>query len=173
MRKAFSGFDEKIFSLWFGEWYQPLCQFAYTYVADPDAAEDLVQEVFVAVWTRKSEWTDPKNVKSYLFASVRNACLAYLKKKDKDRLAAGWYESLEMEADELEREMERQKLRVRLRLAAGQLPAKCKKVFELVKMEGLSYEEAATYLSLSTKTIEKQIAKSYRLMRKYLEKNSE
>ena len=168
MKKKDLGFGEKTFTNWFHEWYQTLCNFALRFIHDPDAVEDLVQDVFVSIWKQREHWTEPENLKSYLFVSVRNACIARLKKQQRDQQLAELYELERMDSDVMAREMDEMQIRVRIKQGLEKLPPKCREIFILVKMEGLTYDETASHLSISVKTVEKQLSKAYRLLRKFL-----
>ena len=61
--------------------YRPLCLFALHYLNDTDAAEDMVQECFTALWEKINSGTQVLNRKAYLYMTVRNRCLDQLRKK--------------------------------------------------------------------------------------------
>jgi RNA polymerase sigma-70 factor (ECF subfamily) len=58
---------------------EPLVRFAYGFVHSYDAAEDVVQEVFVRVWARGKDWDPTIALTTYLYAAVRNRALNYLR----------------------------------------------------------------------------------------------
>ena len=62
----------------FKQYYRPLCIYALHFVDNAGVAEDMVQDAFVGLWQRKD---DIRDVKPYLYASVRNGCLTFLKKQ--------------------------------------------------------------------------------------------
>ena len=59
-------------------YYRQLCIYALHFIEDMGTVEDIVQEAFVGLLQRKEEVRD---VKPYLYASVRNKCISYLKKQ--------------------------------------------------------------------------------------------
>ena len=67
------------FNLLFDDYYAPLCVFANSYIKDEDLANDIVQDIFIALWNKNEELDQIQSVKSYLYVSVRNACLNHLK----------------------------------------------------------------------------------------------
>jgi RNA polymerase sigma-70 factor (ECF subfamily) len=69
----------------------------------------------------------------------------------------------------LEKELESIRLKLELLKAIENLPDKIKRSFKLTKIEGLTYGEAASFLSISPKTIEKQVTRAYILLRKMKE----
>lgn len=64
-------------------YYRPLCLYALHYLHDPDTAEDVVQDCMTDFLERHSEGERPANVKSYLFAMVRNRSLDYLRSESR------------------------------------------------------------------------------------------
>ena len=62
---------------YFKQYYRPLCLYALHFVEDADLAEDIVQDAFVALWEGHREVRD---IRSYLYASVRNGCLTCLRR---------------------------------------------------------------------------------------------
>ncbi len=63
----------------FRTYYQPLCNYAYTFVQDRDEAEEIVQSTFLNVWEKRDNLSIHTGVKPYLYAMVRNASLNVLK----------------------------------------------------------------------------------------------
>jgi len=62
--------------------YPPLCLFANRYIHDMDMSKDIVQEVFIKIWNKKLPFKNHNASKGYLYISVKNQCLNYLKSKD-------------------------------------------------------------------------------------------
>lgn len=73
--------DKQAFKELFDEFYQTLCLFAARFLKDDALAADVVQEVFVKFWERHTDFDNDLKVKSYLYTSVRNACLEYNRDK--------------------------------------------------------------------------------------------
>ena len=65
----------------FDDLYPSLCLFANRYLKDLDTSKDVVQEVFIKTWERKVYYSNYNAIKSFLYKSVRNRCLDYLKSK--------------------------------------------------------------------------------------------
>jgi RNA polymerase sigma-70 factor (ECF subfamily) len=67
--------DITAFEMLFRTYYQPLCNYAFTYIPDRDEAEEIVQSTFLNVWEKRENLAIHTGVKPYLYAMVRNACL--------------------------------------------------------------------------------------------------
>lgn len=157
--------DLHSFEALFREMFKPLCSFALKYVKDLDEARNLVHEVFISVWDKYDTLPDDTNFRSYLFTSVRNRSLNYLRYAKKhltlEKVSEHTFseQNTSMETAELEKEIE---------LAINSLPEKCRQVFELNRMEGLKYAEIAEKLGISVKTVEAQMSKALNVLREHL-----
>lgn len=88
-----------VFKRIFDDYYRPLCGFSRKFIADDDVCNDIVQESFLGLWHKRREISSFKVIKSYLYSSVRNACLNYLRHENvKNRneadiltLSSEWY----------------------------------------------------------------------------------
>src|SRR5688572_8158150 len=69
------GGDRPAFEALFREHYSALCEFAHRYVQSREAAEDLVQEVFLSVWTHRESLEIRDGLRAYLYGAVRNRAL--------------------------------------------------------------------------------------------------
>jgi RNA polymerase sigma-70 factor, ECF subfamily len=73
------GSDEKAFESLYLAHHDELWRFAYTYVRSRAIAEELVQDVFLAVWGSRETWDVHTRVRAWLFASVRHLALNHLR----------------------------------------------------------------------------------------------
>jgi RNA polymerase sigma-70 factor (ECF subfamily) len=65
----------------FDSLYTLLCLFANKYLNDIEASKDIVQVVFIKIWEDNIEFRSEENIKSYLYTSVKNKSLDYIKSK--------------------------------------------------------------------------------------------
>ncbi|MGH7718767.1 MAG: sigma factor, partial [Gemmatimonadaceae bacterium] len=71
--------DTRAFESLFRAHHGRLCAFAYRYVLDRDAAEDVVEDVFLALWSQRERWEKAENAEAYLYAAVRNRAFNHVK----------------------------------------------------------------------------------------------
>lgn len=162
---------ENAFKELFAREYNNMCRYALSYLQDAHSAEDIVQETFVKFWEQKKELSHSPEAKFYLVTAVRNNCISALRKQN----AAGVQlveNTPDNDADMLitarqlrEDASEKQQ---KINEALNQLPPKCKEVFLLIKLHGMSYQQAADALQLSVKTIENQMGKAIKTLRAYI-----
>jgi RNA polymerase sigma-70 factor (family 1) len=152
----------------FEEYYQPLCNYAYTYTKDRDACEDIVQEIFLRVWEKKRDIIATKNVRYYLFSAVRNNCLSFIEKKKKS--SALLVEDMAASLGTLpEEKIDSRHPDPLLLINEGLslLPPKCKDAFLLSRIGDLSYQEIANSMNISNKTVENQIGKAIKILKDF------
>ena len=152
-------------------YYNPLCNFAASITRDPEKAEDIVQDVFMQFWHNKEMVDVNKNIKSYLFASVKNKCLEALRKEKSDaRTILGFKagDANQMHDDEEASWDEWVKID-QIYSSLRHLPPKCRQVFELAKIKGLTYNQISEMMQISPKTVENHMAKALSVLRTHLQ----
>jgi len=148
--------------------FAALTGFSQTFVKDEDAAKEIVQNVFINLWDKKDQLDTKQSIKSYLYTSVRNRSLNYLRDNKKFRS-----QTLDDDLSKIESEPESdslvtEELQTKIDEAIGLLPEKCREVFELSRFEGLKYKQIAEQLNISVKTVENQISKALKILREEL-----
>jgi len=161
--------DISAFEMLFKTYYQPLCNYAYSFVQDRDEAEEIVQATFLSVWEKRDNLAIHTGVKPYLYAMVRNASLNVLKHdKIKQQHAAMELAVAERSVESVARTVMASELENRIFKALDKLPEQCRLVFKLSRFEELKYAEIAEQLNISVKTVENQMGKALRIMREQL-----
>jgi RNA polymerase sigma-70 factor, ECF subfamily len=160
--------DKKEFHRVFNDYYKVLCRFAYILVKSKETADEIVQSTLLTFWENRYSVQVNKDIKAYLFTSVKNAAINYLKsdttrKKHEQEFALQSHscESFSVNEDFF---------RVKLKEAITQLPEKCRVVYCLKYIEGLSYKEIAQYLEISTNTVDNHIQKALKILKEELNK---
>lgn len=155
----------------FTSYYQELCRFADYIVNCTDTADDLVQRSFIRLWEKRDQVHINKDIKSYLYKSVKNASLNYLKQFETRK-------NYEKEFSELSQTndfsgFDEILFRKKLELAIALLPERCRMAYCLKYIEGLNYKEIADYLEISTNTVDNHIQKALKLLKELLGKYKE
>ncbi|XOV94755.1 MAG: RNA polymerase sigma-70 factor [Bacteroidota bacterium] len=158
--------DISAFELVFNDYYGLLKSYAQRFLDDEADAEEVVQETFIKFW-EKCESLDPlSSIKNYLYRSVHNSCLNFIKhQKVKDTYKQYIIEFME-EGEESVYNEEGEKSTIEKIIAEiDKLPPKCQEIFKLSRFEGLKYQEIASHLNISIKTVEVQMGKALRVLR--------
>lgn len=71
--------DESACEVLYRAYRGPLWRFAYSYVRSPEVSEELVQEVFLALWRNRSEAGGRGSLRTWLYAAIRNQALNHLR----------------------------------------------------------------------------------------------
>tara|TARA_R110002049_G_scaffold309206_1_gene518578 strand:+ start:53288 stop:53887 length:600 start_codon:yes stop_codon:yes gene_type:complete len=146
-------------------YHHKLCVYVYSLSRDYDLAEDIVQNVFVKIWKKRSKLKDNFSIKNYLYRSVYNEFIdQYRKNKPVLALEKKHIDALSSVTDDNENSLE--KLIVLVKKEIENLPPKCKQTFLLSKQEGLTNIEIAEYLNVSIKSVEAHITKAFHILRK-------
>lgn len=140
--------------------YPSLQQFAFSFLKSKQLSEEVVSDVFIKIWEKRSTLQRITNLKLYLFTSTRNTSLNYLKKQKglQNVPVDDYWVELHSVFFDPEQLMITAEMITKVHKAIQELPARCKLIFKLVKEEGLKYREVAELLNLSVKTIENQMA---------------
>lgn len=151
---------EHSYKLLFLHYYKELSQFAYSFVKSREAAEDVVSDVMMNLWSMGSALTDVENLRVYLFSAVRNKGLNYLSKNS--RYTQWDIDSIDVELDlslyNPEELMLREELRQKIAQAIRELPPKCQMVYKLVREDGFKYKEVAAILNISENTVDRHLS---------------
>ncbi|WP_150451166.1 RNA polymerase sigma factor [Arenibacter lacus] len=160
--------DEAAYVYVVEEYHHRLCVYANSLVRDHQMAEDIVQSVFVQVWENRKRLKPDFSIQNLLYRSVYNKFIdQYRKNKSVLAIEKKYIEALEMVVEE-NKESHIQKMLSMLTEAIHELPPKCKQVFILSKKEGLTNIEISNYLEISTKTVEGQITKAFKILKEKL-----
>ena len=158
--------DEAAFEQVFKTHFKSLHAYAFTILKDEAEAEEMVQQVFFKLWDRTATLTITGSVTAYLYRSVHNESLNYLKHQKVragHRLQVAY--SMKNQADHASKKLLAGELEKKLREALNELPEQCRTIFQLSRFEELKYREIADQLDISVKTVENQMGKALKLLR--------
>ena len=172
--------DELTYKLLFERYYSLLCHFANAILKDPSLSEDVVDEVFLAIWQNRLNIDIRVSLRSYLICSVRNKCLNELKSSHhRMRISSVSYGDgadfiYSLFSDDkyplgtlIEKEIEQHIIR-----CIESLPTECRIVFEKSRFDGMSYKAIAAELGISVNTVKYHIMNAlsslYRNLRPFL-----
>ena len=148
--------------------YGALCNYVTGIVADDNTAEDIVQECLVSVWKSELVFTEIKALSAYLYRSVYNNSLKYLrdKKTDTRRMYQWSSEQDDVEEFDFYRAAEEDMIR-KLRVAISKLPDQRQNIL-LLSSEGFTVQEIADRLGISVNTVKTQKKRAYAFLKEQL-----
>jgi len=168
--------DEKAWRQLYDQYYNRLCTLAYQFVRDRFLAESLVSDVISHIWENRTTLQINISLNAYLVKAVQSRCINHLehlrvirlseqklvqqhKERQQDYISEFDYplaRLLAMDLDEL------------LTKSVNSLPAECREVFRLSRMEELSYPEISEQLGISVNTVKYHIKNALTQLREKL-----
>lgn len=140
-------------------------------VKRPECAEDLLQEVFTALWQNRLKLVDEKSIPGWLFVVSYNKSITFLKKKVKEAIESvdtyDQYLQLENE-DVIDEDLYEQQIRM-IHQAVEKLPKKKREVFKLCRIEGRSADEVAKIMGISSHSVKDYLKQSNRAIKDYIQ----
>jgi len=141
--------------------HRRLQHFSRAITRNDNIAEEVVDDVFVKLWSRRDKISEIENLTVYLYIAVKNQSLNALSRKAQE-LVTESFDYLDIEIEEVIGDpvslMITEEMMHRMQKAVDDLPPRCKMVFKLVREDGLKYKEVSQILNISVNTIDVQMA---------------
>ena len=152
--------DHSSFKRVYFAYYDRLFQLARAITRSNEIAEEIVDDVFMKLWTKRSTLIHIDNLTVYLYVAVKNHSLNHLSKTA--QMVTTNIDDATIEFKDVAPNIEDVIITADLARVINEtvqkMPVQCKLVFKLVKEDGLKYKEAAEILNISIKTVEYHIA---------------
>ena len=150
-RKQMSAFREL-----FGSFYRYLVLYAMRYVRQQEVSEDIVQEVFIAIYEKSILKNYQGSLKAYLYTSVRNRCYNYLRDAKVEDRNMALYAEAAVYSDNVDM-IDREEILEKIREVLDELPEKCREVCLLRFVHGYKYSEISEQLGMNENTVKVQL----------------
>lgn len=151
--------DEHVFKELYRQYFVKLYRFSFSLVHCRESAEEIVHDVLINLWKKRNSFAEIENLNIYLYVSVKNLSLNYLRSQgnrvyvDAETLYdEAAYCSVDPESVLISKEGVEA-----LNTSINKLPVKCKLIFKLIKEDGMKYKDVAALLNISVKTVENQL----------------
>lgn len=154
--------DRKAFEILYHKYSSKLFYAAYNLFRDKDVCEDLVQELFIELWTKRNQ-LNITSLEGYLKVAIRHKVLYYIRSQ-KASVDLSVIETL-VEKYSADSKVFQNDIAHLLEDGVAQLPEKCREIFTLSRKEYLTNKEIASRLNISIKTVENQITIALRYLR--------
>ncbi|MEO6289724.1 MAG: RNA polymerase sigma-70 factor [Ginsengibacter sp.] len=161
--------DKAAFTHLFELYGEPLYLNLLRLLKTEQAAEEILQDIFLIVWEKRETITINQSIKSYLFRIAENKVHDFFRKLKRDRELYDYIQEVSCGkyADVEDKILDNEEAAL-LHKAIENLPPQRKKVFNLCKIEGNSYLEVSQRLGISTSTINDHIVKATRAIRDFI-----
>lgn len=158
--------DEGVFNQLFREHFRELSFFARAIIKQELFAQDIVQECFIKVWSRRKQLADLSGLRSYLYTTVKNDCISYLRKRAvKNRRHQIYLEKAGMDVTpSFEKEIIHSEIIAELYRSVERLPGKMQEVVKLYYLKEMSSVEIGKLLQKNPDTVQHQRKSALRLL---------
>ena len=149
--KSFNEGDPMAFKVIFDRYYKILCSYTYHFIRTPYAVDDIVQDIFVALWNRREKFDCIEKISSFLFVSTRNACFNHAKH---EQMKAAKLKEFVAQTDEAVYDdyIIMAEFDQKLNHWLESLPTECRKNIDM-SVSGMKNDEIAKALNISINTV--------------------
>jgi len=167
---SFANGDKNAFIAIYNSYHQVVFNNIARIIAQTDVVEDVLQEVFLKLWEYRHKFQDEHGVSSWLFSVSYNQSISHIRKLIREKKYIDFKSSDINFENVAEAEVELLKtIKENILVdAIDQLPSRKKQAFELCKLQGKTYAEAAEIMNISLETVKEHIAFSLKFVRRYV-----
>lgn len=151
--------------------YGPLIsRIASSYEADPSLREDLMQQIFLAVWQALPSWRAESSLKTFIARVAQNRSISFVTKQVRQGPVAELPEKLEADSPSPEEEAMEKNEREMLIEATRRLPLPQRQVIILV-LEGFTYSEISEMLDIPSNALALRLSRAKAGLKAMLERS--
>ncbi|MDW7691828.1 RNA polymerase sigma-70 factor [Flammeovirgaceae bacterium SG7u.111] len=167
--------DHEAFNKFYCKYKSPLYRFCLSLLKDKGEVDQIVQDIFISVWTKREGLDSSQNISSYLFTIAKNKIFNHFRniKRSESKRVDLWSMIEELQVLETENIAETEIEYQLLQKAIEDLPPQRKSVFEKSISEGKSYKEIADELQISPNTVRNHLAKARLELKQFLKLSME
>ncbi|MBE0650590.1 MAG: RNA polymerase sigma-70 factor [Bacteroidales bacterium] len=161
--------DIKSYEFLFRLHYEPLLSYSITITKSEADSEEVIQDLFYKIWKDRKNLNIKHSISSYLYQSVFHNSLQVLKRgKLNEKYIQYSLNQPHQDIDPVEI-LKYEELNRAFFQLMEELPEKRRLIFKMNRIQGLKYQEIADELSISLKTVEKNMTLALQYFRENLE----
>jgi RNA polymerase sigma factor (sigma-70 family) len=157
--------DEKAFKEFILQYTAPIASVIYNIIRSKEQTEDVVQDIFLQIWTVRETLTEIHNIKGFLFVLAKRHAITAVRKLIRERRRV--QEFLDKQEHE-DGSAEHEKHVSLIDEAVNLLPAQQQKAWRLSRQEGKKYEEIAREMNISRESVKFYIQLANAAILKYV-----
>lgn len=150
--------------------YPRLQRVALRLLGNAEDAEDMVQEVYMKLWSKRDALPDVKDVEAYCVTLTRNMCIDRLRMAEMEKADVDEVPTMLAATDDVEAQVERRDAVEQVKQIIGTLPEHQQQVITLRDMEDCSFEEIAEQTGLTAVNIRMLLSRARRTIRERFKK---
>jgi len=155
----------------FRAYYTPLCIYSSSISGRLDISEEIVQELFYVLWRDRETLQVFRSLKNYLYGAVRNRSLQYMEHREvQNKHRETTLKKGEISGSTPEENLEYKEFEEIIEETLARMPERQSRIFRMHRFENKKYSEIAESLSVSVKTVEAEMTKALRELRKNIER---
>ncbi|MFD2871915.1 RNA polymerase sigma factor [Mucilaginibacter ximonensis] len=133
---------------------------------DEDEAQDVIQEVYAALWKNAPHYNEAIPLKAYLYRAVKNKIFdIFSHEKIRSEYVIQFDEIIQKGTWITDEQVRERELIAAIEAGLEQMPPKMREIFELSRFSGMSHKEIAEELNLSDKTVKTQVHNALTILR--------
>ncbi len=158
----------------FRKYYSPLLFYATGITGSSQIAEDIIQDLFYVLWRDREKLQILSSFKSYLYSAIRNRSLRYCEKiKTDEKYRSNLTYTIQGESTpDSQESLEYLELEEIVKRVMSDMPDRRVQIFRMHRFRNLKYKEIADELSISVKTVEAEMTKVLKTLKKEIEKHT-
>lgn len=165
---------EQLFCELFSEYESKLYLFSLKMLKSEVVAKDIIQEVFLKLWTIRNQLPEIKNISAFLYRITENKVIDHLRAaaSDQKHRKALWQRLNDIRPCDLREEIGAKEFNYIIQRAIDNLPPQRRSVYLLNKVENLKRDKIAEVMNISPNTVRNQLAKSIQQILVYIKRHN-
>lgn len=161
--------DETAFDTLFHTYWDQIYSFALVMTKSPPSAQDIGQEVFLNILTKRGQLKEVSNFRAYIFQMVKFKVLTRLRRSKVETAYKEFLSNrIDLQQPTADASLQEKNLHEAVIHAISLLPPQQRTAFELSRMQGLTHEQISSTMGISKKTVKDYIVRAIAFLRKHL-----
>jgi len=160
------GGDHIAYTEFYDRYFQLLFVYAYKKLRNEAEAKDVVQDFFTVLWVKRESLNFSSAIPAYCFTAINNRIIdLFLHRKVADKYIGSISIPIDQEEAKTDHLVREKQLMAYIEREIQALPSKMRQIFELSRKSNYTYKEIANELSISEKTVHRQMSNALMRLR--------
>ena len=164
--------DETAFRALYENNFDRIAKFTFKMCKSEAVTEEIVQDVFLKLWSNRENIGHVNDIEAYLFSIARNKTIDFLRRLAKETNIIQTLSTQQTEIHNVvDEKLNEDSLLILIEGALSCLSPQKRKIFEMSKIQGFSHDEIAETLQLSKSTVKNHLSETLKYLKKYILSN--
>jgi len=160
--------DKAAFESIYNRHADALFRFVNSRIASKEDSQEIIQEIFIWLWTKRASLHNVQSLRAYLFSAAKHSLFNYFRSaKVRKRYAEDFIRFESTHKNATEQEMNLQDIHGSLEESLSSLPERCQTAFRLSRIEHMPIRDIAQKMAISTRTVENYITQALKHLRNW------